>query len=598
MRLLVGRADSGEVETYELAGLLASPDGRAPPQGPPIDSGLASVVEVVIPSSDADPILLRGGLGLAVVDRAGGEVLSTVEGSYAGIGYVHGVEEDDADLVVATDPVARTVVFLDATTFAPGEDGDGDVIGPISIDARLIGPLLVRGGGEDQEVVALTADLLATDEHPATIGGIAVIDADGSYCGNETPCSRGLVPLPGAPTLIADQRVANLVYVAGTTPEGQAVVWTVEPHFESRRDGSIGMAAFDATDLPAAPLAMAFDIASTSHGDDQGRLLVSTADAEVVRIDAGSNAFAWRISGVVFGSLMVGLIYLLWATMFGRWRSGLLAAAFVAVDGMSYVMSRISMNDIFVATFIVAAYVAFWQIWSGRWARSAWWVLPLVGVLIGLAASTKWVGFYALAGIWVLVLARSNLGRLVLVLLVAMATIVGGLGAPWPFTIVMLGLLALALLIAWARPIRVTFAEALLPLTTTAVVLTGVGLGFVIAFDQVPDARTPGSAVEYVFGLLARGAQVGWPAWLMIGVAAVLLLWRAVLSLRNPRSDARWFAPGEMGGFAWSWVGACLIVIPLVVYALSYIPYLQLGHDWAVAGGPGYGWSLLISAIL
>jgi hypothetical protein len=47
-----------------------------------------------------------------------------------------------------------------------------------------------------------------------------------------------------------------------------------------------------------------------------------------------------------------------------------------------------------------------------------------------------------------------------------------------------------------------------------------------------------------------------------------------------------------MGGFAWSWVFACLVVIPLVVYGLSYIPYLQLGHDWALPGGPGYGWSL------
>jgi dolichyl-phosphate-mannose-protein mannosyltransferase len=30
----------------------------------------------------------------------------------------------------------------------------------------------------------------------------------------------------------------------------------------------------------------------------------------------------------------------------------------------------------------------------------------------------------------------------------------------------------------------------------------------------------------------------------------------------------------------------------LTVYGLSYIPYLQLGHDWTVAGGPAYGWSL------
>jgi len=47
-----------------------------------------------------------------------------------------------------------------------------------------------------------------------------------------------------------------------------------------------------------------------------------------------------------------------------------------------------------------------------------------------------------------------------------------------------------------------------------------------------------------------------------------------------------------MGGFAWAWVGACLLVIPLTVYALSYVPYLELGHTFALAGGPGYGWSI------
>jgi hypothetical protein len=156
----------------------------------------------------------------------------------------------------------------------------------------------------------------------------------------------------------------------------------------------------------------------------------------------------------------------------------------------------------------------------------------------------------------------------------------------------MLAIVGLALAIAWARPIRLDARDALSALTASAVVLTGIGLAFVLAFEQVEGARDPRSAVEYLFGLLARGAQVGWPAWLMIGVAAALIAWRAWLSLRQPRSDARWFEPGEMGGFAWPWVAACLVVIPLVVYGLSYIPYLQLGHDWAIGGGPGYGWSI------
>ena len=103
---------------------------------------------------------------------------------------------------------------------------------------------------------------------------------------------------------------------------------------------------------------------------------------------------------------------------------------------MSYVMSRISMNDIFAATFIAGAYLVYWQIWSGRWARSAWWALPLVGVLIGLAATTKWVGLYALAGLWILFMARSGFGRFLLVAVIGFLTVVAGLGAPWPFGVI------------------------------------------------------------------------------------------------------------------------------------------------------------------
>ncbi|HEX2883738.1 MAG TPA: phospholipid carrier-dependent glycosyltransferase [Candidatus Limnocylindria bacterium] len=576
-RLLVGRADAGTVETYELAGLLASPDGRAPPSGPPIEVDLAAVNQVVVLTSSGSPILLRGPDGVATVDPASDEVTARASGTYGGIGLVRGAE-DDPDRVAVSDVERGSIAFLDAATLQPLEDGT------LEIGAALVGPILVRGGGDDQQLLALTGPLPATEEHPATRGGIAAVDADEERL-------VGLVPLPGAPTLIADQRLANLVYVAGTTPEGDAQVWVVEPHVERRGDGTIGMATFDATDLPGTPVAMAFDIATTGQADDHGRLLVATADGTLVHIDAGSTAFAWRLAGVVFGAILVGLVYLLAATMFSRRGIALLAAAFVAVDGMSYVMSRIAMNDIFVAVFIVAAYLLFWQVWSGRWSRSAWWVLPLVGVLIGLAAATKWVGFYALFGLLVLVLARSSLGRLVLVGLAALSAVVGGIGAPWPFLVTMLGVLALALVIAWARPIRMPWREALVALSATAVVVSGVTLAFVLGFGSV-EGRTPGSAVEYLFGLLARGVQAGWPAWLMVGVAAILLAWRAWASVRDPSSDARWFRPGEMGGFAWAWVGASLLVVPLVVYGLSYLPYLQLGHEWAVGGGPGYGWSL------
>ncbi len=582
-RLLVGRADAGTLEVYDLAAYLASPQGRGPPRVSTIQTELEAVLQVLPPRSSGASTLVRGPDGIVVLAAGTDAVIASREGQYGGVGLLIGGDDaEGGDTVVVTDLATNRVAFLSATDLQPAEQD------PIPIDATLIGPLLVRGNGDDEQVVALTGPLAATHEHPATQGGVAAIDGDGGEL-------TGLVPLPGTPALIGEQQVANLLFVAGTTASGQAEVWAVDPHVERRKTGTIGMAAFDATELPGTPLAMAFDIATTGQGDDHGRLLVSSSTQQgagaVATIDAGSNAFAWRIAGVVFGAVLVGLVYLLAATMFSRRRIAVLAAAFVAIDGMSYAMSRIAMNDIFVAVFIVAAYLVFWQVWSGRWARSAWWALPLTGVLIGLAAASKWVGFYALAGLLVLVLARSALGRLLLVALAALAAVVGGIGAPWPFAVVMLGIVALALGITWLRPIRVPLRDALLALPATTAVVAGVGLAFVLAFNSV-EGREPGGAVEYLFGLLARGAQAQWPAWIMIAVGGALLGWRAWRSLRDPASDRRWFEPAEMGGFAWSWVGASLVIVPLVVYALAYIPYLQLGHDWAVGGGPGYGWSL------
>ncbi len=590
MRLLVGRADIGEIEAFDLVAFLSTQGERAPPpRMAPIETGLAAVSQIVVPppsearlESDPDLLLVRGPGGLASLDRVTGEALAELELATAAIGHL-GATGELPERVVATVPEANSVRFLDAATLQP----TGKEATDVAVDTALIGPLVTRGSGDDQQVFALAGPLPASDEHPATGGGLAVI------AGNPLALVD-VAPLPGAATAIGWQRVANLVYVAGTSPEGEPVVWTVEPHGEGDRR-MVGFAPFDTTALPGQALALGFDVSAHGQADDHGRLLVSTATAEgaaLVTVDAGSNAFAWRLAGVLFGAALVGLIYLLAATMFSRRRIAVLAAAFVAVDGMSYTMSRISMNDIFVAFFVVAAYLVFWQVWSGRWRRSAWWALPVVGVLIGLAAATKWVGFYALAGLLVLVLARSPLGRLILVGALAFVVVVAGLGAPWPFLLVMLAGLAVALIVVYRRPIHIDWAEARLALPATGAVIGGIGLAFLLAYPTV-EGREPGGSVELLFGILARGAQAGWPVWIMLGVGAVLIVARAVASLREPASDARWFGPGELSGFAWAWAGACLVVVPLTVYGLSYLPYLQLGHSFAISDtGPGYGWSL------
>ncbi len=584
-RLLVGRTDTGQINVFDVSTFLTAHGTRAPPVGAaPIDTGLAAVSEIEIPADQA-VILARGPDGIAELERTTGASLAATDLVVASVAYVPSPSQGSGGpWVVAVSADRTQLLLLDAATLAPSMVGD--IADTRDLPATAAGPIQVRGSGTDLQVWVPVGALPADNEHPAVDGGITVF--------NDSVSLIDTAPLPGRPEIIGWQSVANIIYIAGQAPDGAYQLWTVQP-LGNGGTQSVGFAAYDTTPLAGDPQAMAFDMSDHDQGDDHERLLVSVATGtggELTGVDVGSNAFAWRLAGVLFGSVLVGLVYLLAATMFRRRRIAVLAAIFVAVDGMSYVMSRIAMNDIFVATFIVGGYLVFWQIWSGRWARSAWWALPLVGVLIGLAAASKWVGIYALMGLWILVLARSHLGRFLLVAGAAVTTAVLGAGAPWPFLAFSVLALALALVVTWIRPVRLT-SNDLLGLAPTMAIFSGVALAFTIGYSQVPDVRKATSAVELIFGVLAGGAQAAWPAWIMLGIGALLLVMRAVASLRKPESDRRWMQPGGLGGFNWPWIGACLIVIPLVVYFLAYIPYLELGHNIAGASaGPGYGWSL------
>ncbi|MDP9243774.1 MAG: phospholipid carrier-dependent glycosyltransferase, partial [Chloroflexota bacterium] len=561
-----------------LAG--SGPRGPPPPAtGIVYETGLSSIDEIVV-APDPSLVLVRGRDGIAVLELVTGAPLAETSLTAGGIGYVK-ASGDLPSRVVITDLPHRAIVFLDSATLAPKLDATGSPTGKVASPVPLTGPLVVRES--EQQVFALTGAQPANKDHPAVPGGILVVDAASQSIG-------GTGPLPGVATALAWNPVADLVDVAGTDVRGAPMVWSVEPHLNGGQQ-SAGLAVYDSTSLPAPATALAFDVTKRSQADDHGHLLVA-AGTRLATIDVGSNPIAWRMAGIVFGSGLVALIYLLAATMFRRRRIAVLAGLFVAFDAMSYVMSRIAMNDIFAAFFIVAAYLLFWQIWSLRWKQSAWWALPAVGVLIGLASATKWVGFYALAGLWVLFLARSALGRLVLLAGLAFLTVVAGFGAPWPFTVLMLAALAVALLLVHVRPIRLGPDDLRLALPASGVVAGGIGLALALGYGQVK-GFPPNGAIELVFAYFTRAAQAGWPALVMIGLAGVLLLLRASRSLTNAESDARWYQPASLGGFAWPWVGASLLVVPLVVYGLTYLPYLWLGHTWALPNtGPGFGWSV------
>lgn len=100
----------------------------------------------------------------------------------------------------------------------------------------------------------------------------------------------------------------------------------------------------------------------------------------------GDSSFAWRLPGVLFGAALGALLYLLGKNVFKSPRIGVLALLFWTFDGLSLTMSRITMNDVFLAFW---ALLAFYLFFAGR---------PLwqAGIGLGLALATKWSGIYAL----------------------------------------------------------------------------------------------------------------------------------------------------------------------------------------------------------
>jgi hypothetical protein len=97
--------------------MLASPDGRAPPAGPTIDSGLETVSEVLVGDGSDLPILLRGADGIAVLEPVTDAVRAVATGTYGGIGLVRGTG-DTEDRVVVTDAQRGAIVYLDAATLS------------------------------------------------------------------------------------------------------------------------------------------------------------------------------------------------------------------------------------------------------------------------------------------------------------------------------------------------------------------------------------------------------------------------------------------------------------------------------------------------
>ncbi len=406
----------------------------------------------------------------------------------------------------------------------------------------------------------------------------------------------GTVPMPAEVQRVTFDPASVMVHVLGTAPGGHgSTVYVIEPH---------GNAVYEDAPLPFAPSAWAMDANQQYPAGDREQLLTFAADGRSAGVDVGSHAFAWRLPGVIAGSLMAGLLYLLARLLFRRRSVGILVGIFTFIDGMLFVQARIGMNDTYVGLFIVAAYFLFAALWTGAWrGKWAFWIaMPLIGTSLGLGLASKWVALYAIGGIGMLILARSALGRVLFVagLLVgtvflgyiAIAEVPAGLtgGANLSFLLLMVGLTLAGTLVLVLHPLRWTVEEVRFAVGTPVV------LGGLILLVAVPLGLGSGqmrAALEAAFAVAA------------LGVIAALALWAAgrwgfgplapppapddpALLAEPPAPAAEgWLRPGWLGGIPVAWMLICLLLLPAAIYVISYLPWVALGNRLTDNWPPG-----------
>ncbi len=117
----------------------------------------------------------------------------------------------------------------------------------------------------------------------------------------------------------------------------------------------------------------------------------------------GLNPFGWRFMSVIFGILMVPLMYIFSRKLFKNRFISCMCTLLLCFDFMHFTLSRICTIDIFVAFFIFLMYYFMYCYITVDFIKenlkNVFILLGLCGISTGLAISTKWTGFYAAFGL-------------------------------------------------------------------------------------------------------------------------------------------------------------------------------------------------------
>lgn len=124
--------------------------------------------------------------------------------------------------------------------------------------------------------------------------------------------------------------------------------------------------------------------------------LAKYIQAGIYNLGSGSPA-SWRMGSVIFGVLGIILTYIFASLVTKNRLTGVLAALFLSLDGLWLVQSRVAMNDIFLAVWVLLAAIAYFIFREKKNTKNSLWVL-LTGIFLGLAIATKWTGLFFIVG--------------------------------------------------------------------------------------------------------------------------------------------------------------------------------------------------------
>ena len=613
-----------DLSTRELAGTLDVPDAVAlayDRSDHVLYVGLRSGEIRAIDVSALDPF--RRGPPVEVDSRAFMNVDGAIQRLYASRNgnRIVAVLEPGPD---ATDPDTSTIVVIDA----------GAAMELTRQELRGVTQLTM--GYSDDRIAIATADgvafidddtglLTETLDVGGPVGGVvgindvendpvyaAVQTPDGPKMArviakrNESPRIDKTYTLPGerAGRVFFDL-ATRMVHVEGSVQggpsNGEETVYVIEPH---------GDAIYADAQLPFVPVAMVMDDNQDYPSTDRQQLLAFGDGGEVAAVQIGRHAYAWRVPGVIAGVLMALLLYVLARLLFARRAVAVILGVVVLLDGMLFAQSRIGMNDAYVGLGIVGAYTIFAALWLNPGNSRRHWLafligVPLMGGFLGFALASKWVAAFAIGGLGILSLVRSALGRLILIAgLVVLTTVLGYIaisvgeeqttGGNYVFLVIMLAVVAAAVLINVTHPIAWTVEEQWFAIGLPAALgVVAILYGLSRGDAAQPIALGPIEATPVELGMLALLASgVIWAGFLGLG----RLGFGPMAPAPQPDDPVAVLAPPSAAPVGWQrlgtgfglpaiWMFAGLVVIPVVLYVASYVPWAMVeGHrifdDW------------------